>query len=130
MRVAQAVPIIALGFDPALLAAYIPFLAGYAVFIHANVPWSFGPLRYVIATPAFHRWHHAADEQGLDRNFAGLFPFLDLLFGTYHLPSGRSPRRYGIPGGDVPAGLLAQLAYPFRRARVDRASAPASRATA
>ena len=56
-------------------------LSFYAIFVHANVPWSFGPLRYVIATPAFHRWHHAAEEQGLNHNFAGLFPLFDLLFG-------------------------------------------------
>jgi sterol desaturase/sphingolipid hydroxylase (fatty acid hydroxylase superfamily) len=115
MRAAQAAPILALGFDPALLAAYVPILAAYAIFVHANVPWSFGPLRFVVASPAFHRWHHAAETQGLDRNFAGLFPLFDLLFGTYHLPTDRSPARYGIPDGDVPRGFFAQMAYPFRR---------------
>lgn len=115
IRVAQAVPIVLLGFDPTLLAAYVPILSFYAIFVHANVPWSFGPLRYVIATPAFHRWHHAAEEQGLNRNFAGLFPFFDLLFGTFHMPKGRVPQEFGIPNGDVPEGIAAQLVYPFRR---------------
>jgi hypothetical protein len=32
------------------------------------------------------------------------------------MPAGRQPERFGITGGDVPAGLLGQLAYPFRRA--------------
>jgi sterol desaturase/sphingolipid hydroxylase (fatty acid hydroxylase superfamily) len=122
MRVAQAVPIVAIGFDPALLAAYVPLLAFYAVLVHANVPWTFGPLRFVLASPAFHRWHHAAESEGRDRNFAGLFPFIDLAFGTYHLPVGRTPERYGVPGDDVPDGFVAQLGYPFRR----RPTAPAT----
>lgn len=115
MRIAQAAPILLLGFDPRLLAAYVPLLAFYAVFVHANVPWSFGPLRYVIASPAFHRWHHAAEEDGLNRNFAGLFPFIDVVFGTFHLPQDHRPERFGVPGGGVPEGFLAQLAHPFRR---------------
>jgi hypothetical protein len=31
------------------------------------------------------------------------------------MPAGRQPQRFGILNDDVPAGLLAQLAYPFRR---------------
>ena len=78
--------------------------------------WAFGPFRYVLASPAFHRWHHTSEEEGLDRNFAGLFPWIDLLFGTFYMPEGRRPERFGLAHEDVPEGLLAQLAYPFRRA--------------
>ena len=113
-RLAQAIPIVLLGFDPTLLAAYVPILTFYALFVHANVPWSFGPLRYVLASPAFHRWHHAADEQGLNRNFAGLFPFIDVAFGTFYMPR-HAPERFGIPDDDVPPTIAAQLVYPFRR---------------
>jgi sterol desaturase/sphingolipid hydroxylase (fatty acid hydroxylase superfamily) len=114
-RVAQVIPVLLLGFSPTLLAAYVPFLTFWAIFIHANVPWSFGPLRYVIATPAFHRWHHTSEEEGLDKNFAGLFPFLDLLFGTFYMPADRRAQRFGLAGESVPEGLVAQLLYPFRR---------------
>ena len=55
------------------------------------------------------------ESEGLDRNFAGLFPFWDVLFGTFHMPEGRQPSRFGIEGDPVPDGLLPQLAYPFRR---------------
>jgi sterol desaturase/sphingolipid hydroxylase (fatty acid hydroxylase superfamily) len=115
VRVAQGVPLVLLGFDPRTLVAVVPVLLFYAIFVHANVAWSFGPFRYVIASPAFHRWHHAAEEQGLERNFAGLFPFFDLIFGTFHMPRGRQPKEFGIPGGDVPAGIWRQLRYPFER---------------
>ena len=116
MRLAQAAPILLLGFDPALLAGYVPLLALWAILVHANVPWDFGPLRLIVASPAFHRWHHALEEEGLRRNFAALFPFIELAFGTLHLPR-HEPTRFGAPGSRVPESFLGQLAYPFRRDR-------------
>lgn len=112
-RVVQAVVVLALGFPSTVVAAYVPFLVLYAILLHADVGWDFGPLRGVLASPAFHRWHHAADAEGLDRNFAGLFPWIDRCFGTFHLPRGRRPARLGITGDPVPDGLLTQLRWPF-----------------
>lgn len=114
-RVAQALVLIGLGFSPLAVAAYQPFLTLYAIFLHANVRADFGPLRYLIATPAFHRWHHTSEAVGRDRNFAGLLPLWDLLFGTFHLPRERQATRFGAVGEPVPGGFLGQLAYPFRR---------------
>lgn len=118
-RSVQALPLVLFGFDPTLLAVWVPLLVFYAIFVHANVPWDFGPLRYVIATPAFHRWHHAeATNEGC--NFAGMFPLWDLLFGTFYLPVGEAPPAYGIRGDDMPESLLGQVVYPFRRATAAR----------
>ena len=113
-RVLTAAPLLLLGFDPKVFAAVAPVFGLYAIFVHANLPWDFGPLRYVVATPRFHRWHHSAEHQALDKNFAGLFPVFDLLFGTFYMPRGLEPRVFGI-AERVPDGLLAQLAHPFRR---------------
>lgn len=114
-RLGQAVPLLLIGFPPDILAAYVPFLTLYALLLHANVSWDFGPLRYVLASPNFHRWHHTTEAEGLDTNFAGLFPFIDLCFGTLYLPRDRRPTRFGILGDPVPGGLWAQLRHPFRR---------------
>lgn len=114
-RLLQLIPLFLLGFDPRVLAAYVPVLTLYALFVHANVPWDFGPLRFVIATPRFHRWHHTSEEEGLDKNFGGLLPFWDLVFGTFYMPAGRQPAKFGVAGDPPPEGLFAQLAYPFRR---------------
>ncbi|MFP6665524.1 MAG: sterol desaturase family protein [Deltaproteobacteria bacterium] len=122
-RSLQAVPLVLFGFDPALLVAWVPFLVFYSIFLHANVPWDFGPLRYVIATPAFHRWHHAETRREAC-NFAGLFPLWDLAFGTWHLPRGETPPAYGICNDDMPAGVLGQMAYPFRRRAAADSSVP------
>jgi len=69
----------------------------------------------VIASPTFHRWHHTSEREGLDKNFAGLLAFLDVIFGTFYLPKGQQPRCFGVEGEDVPPTLLGQLLYPFRR---------------
>ena len=114
-RSLQVGVLVPLGFDPRVLLGAAPLFALYGILLHANVRWSFGPLRWVFASPAFHRWHHAADVAGPGKNFAGLFPVWDLLFGTFHMPVGEHPERYGVHGEAPPAGVLAQLAYPFRR---------------
>lgn len=111
-RVVLAVPLLALGFEPGHFAALAPVLGLHGLFLHASVGWDFGPLRLVIASPCFHRWHHARDVQGV--NFAGLFPVWDLIFGTLHLPRHQQPTRFGIDGPPPPPGLFAQLAWPFR----------------
>lgn len=112
-RILATVPLVALGFHPLVLAGYAPFLTLYAVFLHANLNWDFGPLRAVIASPVFHRWHHSRDTAARDRNFAGFFPFWDILFGTYHMPRGQRPSELGIDE-PMPASLWRQLLYPFK----------------
>jgi sterol desaturase/sphingolipid hydroxylase (fatty acid hydroxylase superfamily) len=114
-RLPAAIVLLGLGFSPLAVAAYQPFLTLYAVFLHANVRWNFGPLRHLIATPAFHRWHHTSQSEGRDRNFAGLLPVWDRLFGTFYLPEGCGPETFGVDGPPLPTGWLAQLVYPFRR---------------
>lgn len=112
-RVVPAVALLLAGFSAGVVAGVLPFFAIYAILLHANVSWDFGPLRRVIASPAFHRWHHTSETEGLNRNFAGLLPVWDMLFGTYYMP-GRQPVRFGV-GDPVPRGLLGQLLWPFRR---------------
>jgi len=120
---AQAVPLLLLGFSPATLGAYIAVLGVFAVMLHANVGWTFGPLRYVVASPVFHRWHHTTEKEGIDRNFAGLFPWLDLAFGTFYMPKGVQPAEFGVLGDDVPQAFVGSLAYPLRRKQPSAESA-------
>lgn len=114
-RVARAIPLLLLGFPATVLAIYVPLISFYAVLLHANVSWTWGPLRYVVASPAFHRWHHTTESEGRDKNFAGFFPLWDLAFGTFYMPRDRQPERFGIERNDVPAGIFGQMLYPFRR---------------
>lgn len=115
-RVAMALVLVGLGFAPWTLAVYAPILTLYAVFLHANVPFTWGPLRYVLASPVFHRWHHSKAPEARDTNFSGLFSFWDLAFGTFYMPPGRVPETFGVAGDPVPESLWGQLKWPFTRA--------------
>jgi sterol desaturase/sphingolipid hydroxylase (fatty acid hydroxylase superfamily) len=109
------VPIYLLGFGEGPLAAYLVFVSAQATFIHANVRFEWAPLRWVIAMPRFHHWHHAAEPEAVDTNFAVHLPVLDRLFGTAYLPD-RWPSAYGlVDGRPVPTGYLRQMIWPFRR---------------
>jgi sterol desaturase/sphingolipid hydroxylase (fatty acid hydroxylase superfamily) len=107
------VPLYVLGFAPTAVYAYLVFVSFLAVFIHANVRFDLGALDWLVATPRFHHWHHAANP--VDKNFAVHLPWIDRLFGTAYLPDGRWPDAYGIDGHPVPDGYWRQLAWPFVR---------------
>lgn len=109
------VPIFVLGFSEQALMVYVFLVAAQATFIHANVRWQFRAIERVVVTPAFHHWHHGAEPEAVDKNFAVHTPIFDILFGTYYLPN-RWPTSYGLAHRpDVPAGWVSQLFYPFRR---------------
>lgn len=112
------VPLALLGFSPETFGAAVGLLLLHAVLQHANVRCTFGPLRHLVSSPQFHHWHHANDVGARHQNFAGLFPWIDRLFGTHHLPKGVWPTTYGIDEPMAP-GYLGQLASPFRRASGD-----------
>jgi len=114
VRSCVILPLVVLGFDRTTFGAYLLFATLWAIFIHANVRFTFGPLRWIVATPAYHHWHHTNDDDAINRNFAGQLPLLDMVFGTFHLPKHRWPSTYGIDER-VPITYLGQLAWPFRR---------------
>jgi sterol desaturase/sphingolipid hydroxylase (fatty acid hydroxylase superfamily) len=102
------------GISPNVFVILGLFTIGHSAFVHANLNWTLGPFRYVIAGPVFHRWHHTAAERGGSKNFAATFPVLDLLFGTYYMPKDALPDVYGVAEADFPAGFGAQMLYPFK----------------
>jgi len=113
----QASAAVVLGFSPAAVAAYLPFLNLHAILLHANVPWGFGRLGWLVASPKFHRWHHTSEDEGLDKNFAGMFPIIDMIFGTYYMPADRLPERFGLKEDGISEGFLSQMTYPFLSSR-------------
>jgi sterol desaturase/sphingolipid hydroxylase (fatty acid hydroxylase superfamily) len=112
-KTCQMIPLYFLGVTPETLGVYALFSAAIAFFIHANFRVKFGVLRWVIATPEFHHWHHSQVPRVHNKNFAAQLPLLDWLFGTLYLPTRKMPHRYGV-SELVPAGYLGQILYPFR----------------
>lgn len=119
VRVASLGPLVALHVTPSAVAIFIAVSAWQAWLVHANVRMPYGPLRWLLVSPEFHHWHHSAEREAHDRNYASLVASWDVLFGTVYLPRGRRPLRYGIEER-VPAGWIGRFVHPFRR------SAPAS----
>ncbi len=109
------VTVLLLGFSWDALMMLTLFSTVYSAMVHANLNWTFGPLRYVFASPVFHRWHHTTEEAGLNKNFASTFPFLDLLFGTFYMPAGKRPEQFGIGEAGFPEDFFGQLVYPLRK---------------
>jgi sterol desaturase/sphingolipid hydroxylase (fatty acid hydroxylase superfamily) len=110
------IPVVALGFSDVVIGLYALLYQWQSVLIHANVRIGFGPMRWLLASPEFHHWHHSADLEARDRNFAGQLSFLDALFGSLHMPRGKMPTSYGVDQ-PIPAHYFPQLFYPFKRIR-------------
>jgi sterol desaturase/sphingolipid hydroxylase (fatty acid hydroxylase superfamily) len=102
------------GVSPEVFIVLGPFNTIISTYVHANLNWTGGPLRYLFVSPVFHRWHHATDP--VDKNFSSTFPVWDLMFGTFHMPRGQVPQQYGIDAANapMPEGLLPQLIYPLK----------------
>jgi lathosterol oxidase len=102
------VPIYLCGFADAALFTSLVVVSVQATFIHANVRFAFGPLKWLIATPQFHHWHHADEAQAIDKT-----SILDLRFAT-RLQSQGSWRRHvdaysrhtSVGGGNFPCGRV------------------------
>ena len=109
------IPLYVFGFSEITFNTYIIFMAVHAVLIHANTRINFGFLKYIIATPQYHHWHHCVEPEYYGKNFATIFPFIDKIFGTYHLPGSEWPKGTGLNEANFPKGYVKQLIYPFTK---------------
>jgi len=110
------------GFDPFQSLWVIIFYGINSCLVHANLHWTYGPLRYVFSSPVFHRWHHTSVDLGGNKNFSAVFSFIDYTFGTFYMPEGQLPQVFGTPDDPVPENILGQIAYPFRKPKALPAS--------
>jgi sterol desaturase/sphingolipid hydroxylase (fatty acid hydroxylase superfamily) len=113
-RLVSILPLFLLGFSPKITVFFGPLLSLYPIFIHCNLRWKYGWFGYVLAGPAFHRWHHSSDEQAVNKNFSGMLPVFDFIFGTAYFPKIGVPLRYGLLDEQAPAGFWQQLSWPFK----------------
>ena len=114
LRGVTSLPLLTLGFLPSVMQAYVAMVYIYASLVHANLRGDFNRLGHYVVVPRFHHWHHAIEDEGIDKNFAIHFPLLDRIFGTFYFPKSKWPTGYGVPEA-VPKGYLAQMRYPFVR---------------
>ena len=69
-----------LGFSQSIILAYLIFVTLHATWTHCN----FGPnakwLEKYLVMPRYHHWHHTSQKEGIDKNFAIHFPWIDKMF--------------------------------------------------
>ena len=107
------VPLLFLGFDLIDLLWLGVFNSLWDMTIHANLRWRLHFMKGIWVTTEYHHWHHVADQEIRNRNYAGALPVFDWLFGTYYLPKDKLPNGYGIDT-PMPNSYLGQLTQPFR----------------
>ncbi|MHC1949556.1 sterol desaturase family protein [Bradyrhizobium sp. UFLA06-06] len=112
MKVGSLFPLFALGFSAEAIGTYLAIYYWQSWLAHANVRLGYGPLRRILVSPEFHHWHHSSEREARDKNYAGLFSFYDVLFGSLYLPEGQKPTAFGVDH-PMPTSYLTLLAYPF-----------------
>ncbi|WP_245520682.1 MULTISPECIES: sterol desaturase family protein [unclassified Mesorhizobium] len=105
-------PVFLLGFSGEAIALYSVIYMGHTMLVHSNTKIGFGPLTWLIAGPQFHHWHHAGERAAYDRNFAGQLALIDLVFGTYRVPTASMPAKYGVDD-PIPSNIFGQIGYPL-----------------
>ncbi len=94
---------------PALPAVGLWFLVTlHNCYVHLDLDWTHGPFRHVLASPRFHRWHHADVPIAYGKNLANILPIWDVMFGTYINP-GRCAAPMGSLELDIPSTNLPRL---------------------
>lgn len=111
MRASYFVLLTWMGLPAAAIAAGLLLRVLHNQYVHINVDWNHGPLELFLASPRYHRWHHADHPAAHGKNLANLFPIFDVVFGTYYNPHPCRERvgAEGVPENDVVRLLL----FPF-----------------
>ncbi len=111
-------PLVILGVDGSIILIIAVIGTLMQDLNHANLPFDYGPLKYVINSPKMHVWHHDVVQHGRGgQNFGIVLSVWDWLFGTVYWPKDRDePEKLGFEDMDqYPEGLLGRLFYPISK---------------
>jgi sterol desaturase/sphingolipid hydroxylase (fatty acid hydroxylase superfamily) len=100
------------GFSQSIIFAYLIFVTLHATWTHCNFRLSAKLLEKFLVMPRYHHWHHTSQKEGIDKNFAIHFPWIDKLFGTYYYPD-NWPERYGLDSEEISTSFLGQTIEAF-----------------
>jgi sterol desaturase/sphingolipid hydroxylase (fatty acid hydroxylase superfamily) len=76
-------PLAVLGFPTPMFLGMHTINTLYQFWIHTRAIQKMGPLEAVLNTPSHHRVHHGTNPRYIDKNYAGIFIFWDMLFGSF-----------------------------------------------
>jgi sterol desaturase/sphingolipid hydroxylase (fatty acid hydroxylase superfamily) len=103
-----------IGFSQSIILGYLILVTFQATWSHCNFAPSPRWLAKCLVTPRYHHWHHTSQKEGLDKNFAVHFPWIDRIFGTYYLPD-EWPELYGLDGEQISPSFIRQTIEPFTK---------------
>ncbi len=115
-RTLEYIPLSMIGFgiDDFLIVHIFALAIGHLN--HSNIPLSWGPLRYLLNSPAMHIWHHAKyvpAKYGV--NFGLTFSVWDFIFGTAYWPRSGRDELLGFERSEFyPSTFVRQMIHPFR----------------
>src|SRR5262249_10464104 len=101
-----------LGFSQVIILCYLVFVTLHATWVHCNFSPNVKWLEKFLIMPRFYHWHHTSQKEGIDKNFAIHFPWIDKIFGTYYYPD-TWPEKYGLDGEEVSPTFVGQTIDPF-----------------
>src|SRR5437868_8734599 len=101
-----------IGFSQTIILAYLIFVTLHATWTHCNFRPNAKWLEKFLVMPRFHHWHHTSQKEGIDKNFAIHFPWIDKLFGTYYYPD-EWRERYGLDGEEIAPSFMGQTIEAF-----------------
>jgi sterol desaturase/sphingolipid hydroxylase (fatty acid hydroxylase superfamily) len=81
---------------------------------HANIRIRLGRFVTWIGNPQWHRIHHSVQPEHFDKNFSGLLPLWDIVFGTAWIPHPDEYPATGL-GPEETIGVLEAVVWPFRK---------------
>ncbi|MEZ4740082.1 MAG: sterol desaturase family protein [Flavobacteriales bacterium] len=102
--------------DQAFIVFYVAIAIGHLN--HANVHFTYGPLRYIFNNPVMHLWHHVYNlpegrRHGL--NYGISLSIWDYIFRTASIPKDDGHIKLGFPGMEkFPKDFAHQITYGFK----------------
>jgi sterol desaturase/sphingolipid hydroxylase (fatty acid hydroxylase superfamily) len=121
MKVFYIVLLTWIGIPASLIVAAYVVASLHTAYVHLELDIDHGPLNWLIASPRFHRWHHADVPEAYGKNLANMIPLFDRVFGTYYrhdpcdVPMGAL--RDGVPDTDPLKLVLLPFTLWMRQAR-------------
>lgn len=116
----QYIPLAFLGFG--LLDFFVIHIFTIAIghLNHSNLRITWGPLKYILNSPAMHIWHHAKElpKHPYGANFGITLSIWDYLFGTVYMPKEGRDIALGFDDmDDYPKSFIGQIFYPLSRSK-------------
>ena len=127
LRTALVYPLLGIVFaaPPAIVLTAVCIYMLNHTWAHLNFRVSLGRWALWVMNPQYHRLHHSIEPAHWNRNFADLFPVIDVIFGTARAPGRLDYPATGLVPSDRPVSIADIVIWPLRRPMTLQGERPA-----